>query len=180
MNYSAETKEKNGRIGALKQTKGDSATFEVEGGKEAPAKYIEDILWNVFGRAKSIENMREKHLSGCDWLITWKTGNTTMIDDKNDLKLGVTGNICLDEKTCEKRDAVQLFVNYPLFEGKYIFVYNTLLRRLNLMAWIHERKQSWGGTTRAYIVPVRELRANIYKEDPKLAAPRFEWFTKKH
>jgi len=163
----------------LSVSKGKPATWEEELTKEAPADYILNILWKTFPRAVEIDDNRDKHVSGCDWRITWETSHVSEIDDKNDLNLGVTGNICLDKATTDKEGGIQLFVNYPRFTGKYLFVYNALLRWIDLEHWIHERQQPWGGTTKAYIVPVENLNFSIYKSFPEIVNPNIEFFTRK-
>jgi len=156
------------------------ATFEEEGAKEAPEKYILDILWKIYPHAESIENVRGKHMTGVDWILHWKNGNMTNIDDKNDLWLGYTGNISLDEKTTQKTDVYQLFVNYPTFEGKYIMIFNHLIPHHILTEnRKHGRKQEWGKYTYTYIVPLKKLKHRIYDIHPNLANPSFNWFCKK-
>lgn len=161
----------------MKLSKGGPATWEEETTKEAPADYILEIIKKAYPHAEKIENTRERHETGGDWIIHWKTGDKTYVDDKNDKSLGLTGNICIDEKTVEKKDRIQLFVNYPRFNGKYLFVFNNLLLRIPLDEWIHERLQPWGKTTRAYIVPVKLLDSDIYRVHPQLVNPSFAWFT---
>ena len=164
----------------MKQTRGEDATMESELSKEAPADYILSILQTVFPHNLRIENNRDKHISGCDWKIHWKPSPIiTEIDDKNDLYLGLTGNISLDEITTEKQDVIQLFVNYPTFKGKYLFIYNNLIRNIDLHQWIHERMQTWGKTTKCFIVPISKIEDSHYKEHPELANPNLEWFTRK-
>jgi len=160
----------------------DVATFEEEGAKEAPAEYILDILSHTYPHANKIENIRDKHLSGIDWVIHWKTGKTTNVDDKNDLWLGYTGNISLDEATLEKQDIIQLFVNYPKLKGKYLFIFNNMFSpqyvKQNALKR-HGRLQTWGQYTYTYIIPLKVLKHKIYKIQPKLANPSFNYFCKK-
>ena len=158
------------------------ATFEEEGAKEAPSEYISDILWNVYPHASEIENVREKHMSGIDWIIHWKNGNITNVDDKNDLWLGLTGNISIDEKTLEKSDTIQLFVNYPKLKGKYIFIFNQFIlpkyiEKIALKK--HGRLQTWGEYTYTYIVKLKDIHHRIYDVHPELASPSFNYFCKK-
>jgi len=157
------------------------ATFEEEGAKEAPSNYILDILQKTYPNAKRIENVRDQHIGGIDWIIHWKTGNTTNIDDKNDLWLGYTGNINLDEKTLEEKETTQLFVNTD-FIGKYIFIFNHLYSPNHLKKRATKKLralQEWGDYTYSYVVSMKELKHKIYEIHPKLVSPSFNWFCRK-
>ena len=158
------------------------ATFEEEGAKEAPAEYILPIIKKIFPHAVKIENVKDIHEPGVDWLIYWRNGNITEIDDKNDLHLGYTGNISIDEKTLEKKDVIQLFVNITLPE-KHLFVYNNFLSKNYVEANAvkkHGRLQTWGKYTYTYILPVKFLKHRIYEIYPNLVNPSIEYFTRRH
>ena len=164
-------------MGSLKLTEGEPATWEDELEKEIPNKVTLSILQKVWPNMR-ITAQHDKHVSGADYLIGNK--NILYIDSKNDTKLGLTGNICLDKVTTNKQGVIQLFMNYPRFPKNYLFVYNDLLPpKKTLEEWVIRRKQDYGGYTEAYVVPVAKLKHRIYEVIPKLAHPSLKWFTRK-
>lgn len=161
----------------MKLTEGVPATWEEEAEKEIPDKVTLSILQKMWPNM-TITAQHDKHISGADYSIGEK--KPLYVDSKNDTKLGLTGNICLDASTTNKKRGIQIFMNYPRFPKNYLFVYNDLLPPKPILEeWIVRREQDYGGYTEAYIVPVKKLKHRIYELYPKLAHPNIHWFTKK-
>jgi len=161
----------------LRLTEGDPARWEEEAEKEIPDEVTTSILQKIWPKMR-IKAQHDKHVSGADYIIGEK--KPLYVDSKNDTKLGLTGNICLDVATTNKKGIIQLFMNYPRFPKNYLFVYNDLLPPKPILEdWIVRREQDYGGYTEAYIVPIQKLKHRIYEVYPKLAQPSFNWFTKK-
>jgi hypothetical protein len=160
----------------LKQTNGSPADWG-EKEKEAPTDYILKILKTVFPDAK-IENYRGRNILGCDWKICYPSGTIAVLDDKNDSKLGITGNVALDKETTKLHNGCQLLMNFPMFEGKYIIIFNKFLDGIDLDKWTHTRPQSYGGSTSCYVVSVSDIDPKPYHNYPPLANPNYGWFTK--
>lgn len=156
----------------------EDATMEEEIKKEASRDYILPIIRRAYPTATRIEDIREEHLSGIDWKVYFPTGNYLEIDDKNDRHLGITGNINLDEKTTEKKETIQLFVNYPTYPGYFLFFYNDRIT----MDYIMEnaikklsRMQTWGELTYSYVIPVHKILQAI-PDQPQFSHPQKDWF----
>jgi len=161
----------------LKLTEGDPATWEEEAEKEIPNETTMSILKKFWPHMR-ITAQHDKHISGADYVIGEK--KLLYVDSKNDTKLGLTGNICLDVATTNKKGVIQLFMNYPRFPKNYLFVYNDLLPPKQILEkWIVRREQDYGGYTEAYIISVKKLKHRIYELYSKLAYPSFKWFTNK-
>jgi len=161
----------------MKQQQSKEATWEVEGAKEAPRSYIRVLLEIIFPES-TITDVTEEHITGIDWRILLANGHEIHVDDKNDLYLGLTGNISLDEATIKKQDTIQLFVNFPRFQGNYLTVFNRLLSHDMVKEKAYKkvgRKQPWGGTTYTYIIQVAKI-LHAVPDDPRYAYPSKDWF----
>lgn len=161
-------------------------TFKESQKKEPPTHYIRRILEDAIPNPKDITNMRDKNVSGRDWVVK-RYGKTIYIDDKTDSLLGITGRISFDIPTTEKDNTIQLIVNEKNFPKYYIFVTNKDIKfivnnkELFPDVWIHSEKQSWGGITSCYVMPAIYLeRVGEYKEYPTSVYPNIKWVSPLH
>lgn len=152
-----------------------------EAEKEAPRDYVISILERVYFDSVIVD-LKGMNIAGADWELIWpKTGKKFIVDDKNDRHLGYTGNINLDEKTLEKKEVIQLFVNYPDFEETYLFLDNEKLNKYDIEKNCIEklaRMQPWGEYTYSYVIPVAKIGHAVPKH-PNFAQPSVEWFMQK-
>ena len=150
-------------------------TWDNELEKEAPEEYINSILHLLYPGAR-IKN-RRKQKDRIDWTIY------ANIDDKTDLHLGETGNICLDEKTLYSTDKnlLQLFVNPNKLPGYHILIKNTLLNPKDVIKNSIKEEIRTTKTendefiTKAYIIPIFCIKHAIIS-----AYPSTEWWFKPH
>ena len=149
------------------------AIWKGELAKEAPADEIEKLLRKIFPDALKIVNIRDRRVSGTDWILEFANFSISL-DDKTDKWLGYTGNISLDQRTISNKDRLQLFVN-PDFPGKYLLIDNNKLNVATIM--IHgkpHQMQTEGYKTTTYIIAIKHIENAIVK-----AKPSVKWFKRK-
>lgn len=146
------------------------AEWDTELSKEASKIYMRELLEKLYPSAE-VENVRDRRISGVDWIVHMPSGEALKIDDKTDNWLGYTGNISLDQMTTVKKECLQLFVN-PDFLGKFLLLDNNKIDAVTLLlkSKVHKMVTD-GNVTRTFIIPIKHIEKAIIK-----AAPSIEWF----
>lgn len=144
-------------------------TWEEELAKEASSDRVREILRQLYPGA-IIEDVRHLKKLGKDWNIR------VSIDDKTDHLLGVTGRICLDQKTLFKKDILQLFTN-PKLPGYFLLIDNNKLDPVKIGVKRYDIPRANTDekfTTQAFVVDV------FYIKDAIVAChPPLKWWLKK-